>query len=400
MIKVSVIVPVYNGERHLKQCMDSICGQTLKEIEIICVNDGSTDSSCDILEGYRENDDRIKIYHQDNLSCGAARNTGKAHAVGEYLVFWDCDDFFEPEALELMYERAKEYNADICVCGGNQYLENKGKVFPAPVYMNVKRIPEAPVFNRLTNEDYILNFTNVPVWNKLYKRSFVEREGLDFQQIRQGEDIFFTMHALCLAERITTIEKPLVNYRKNQKQSQIGNLSKAPFASFQAWIDTALSLQSRNAFPERSFANVAMESIIFFLRNLPDRQAFLSVVDSLQKEGLDQLHIREREEGYYYKAWYDECVKHLRNDTPEDFQTYLAYVTYIQFTGDTAEKRLLKQKNEELQKELKSLKAEIGKLKKEKEKSEEQKNSWFCRIGNITVRLPGKIRRGGKRNKK
>lgn len=100
MIKVSVIVPVYNGEKHLEECLDSICNQTLKEIEIICVDDGSTDSSWEILNRYKERDDRIQLYRQQNLYAGAARNTGKAHASGEYLVFWDCDDFFHLEALE------------------------------------------------------------------------------------------------------------------------------------------------------------------------------------------------------------------------------------------------------------------------------------------------------------
>ena len=132
MIKVSVIVAVYNGEEYLEQCMDSICGQTLQDIEIICVDDGSTDSSCDILERYREKDERVQVYHQKNLYAGIARNTGKSHAQGEYLVFWDCDDFFEPEALEKMYEKAKEQDADICVCGARQYLQEKKQSFPVP----------------------------------------------------------------------------------------------------------------------------------------------------------------------------------------------------------------------------------------------------------------------------
>ena len=91
MIKVSVIVPVYNGEKYLEQCLDSICNQTLQEIEIICVDDGSTDSSWDILNRYKDQDDRIQLYRQQNLYAGVARNTGKSHATGEYLVFWETE---------------------------------------------------------------------------------------------------------------------------------------------------------------------------------------------------------------------------------------------------------------------------------------------------------------------
>lgn len=89
MVKVSVIVTVYNGEKYLKQCLDSVCNQTLRDIEIICVDDGSTDSSPLILKEYQQKDDRIQIYRQQNLYAGVARNTGKSHASGEYIIFWD-----------------------------------------------------------------------------------------------------------------------------------------------------------------------------------------------------------------------------------------------------------------------------------------------------------------------
>lgn len=397
MIKVSVIVPVYNGELYLEQCMDSICGQTLREIEIICVDDGSTDASCEILERYRERDSRVKIFRQKNRYAGAARNTGKAHAAGEYLVFWDCDDFFAPEALEQMYQRAKEYEADICVCGAFQYLQEKGEAFPVPGYMNKKRIPDEPVFSRETNQRYILNFTNVPAWNKMYRREFVEKEALDFQPIRNGNDVFFTMNALCAAGRITALETPLVYYRKNQKQSLMGTLSKAPFAPFRAWIDTAESLEEKGRLPEQSFVNAAVENMIFLLRNLPDRKAFLEVVRFLREEGVEKLHIFEREEEYYNKPWYGQWVSHLLRDTPEDFQMYLSYVTYIQFTEDTAAKRLAQEKNKKLIKENKELRKENSRLK---QKIEMLQDSWSFKIGKALVWLPGKgkqLLKGGKK---
>ena len=96
MAKVSVIIPVYNVEPYLKQCMDSVVGQTLKDIEIICVDDGSTDGSLDILKEYATEDSRIQIIEQKNAGAGAARNNGMRHATGKYLSFLDSDDFFEP----------------------------------------------------------------------------------------------------------------------------------------------------------------------------------------------------------------------------------------------------------------------------------------------------------------
>ena len=92
-VKVTVVIPVYNAQRHLRQMLDSVISQTLKEIEIICVDDGSTDSSKEILEEYKSKDERITVLHQQNLFAGVARNTGMKAARGEFLAFWDSDDY-------------------------------------------------------------------------------------------------------------------------------------------------------------------------------------------------------------------------------------------------------------------------------------------------------------------
>ena len=115
MAKVSVINPVFNVEPYLKQCMDSVVGQTLKDIEIICVDDGSTDGSLDILKEYATEDSRIQIIEQKNAGAGAARNNGMRHATGKYLSFLDSDDFFEPRMLEKAYDLAEKDQADFVI---------------------------------------------------------------------------------------------------------------------------------------------------------------------------------------------------------------------------------------------------------------------------------------------
>ena len=104
---VSVIIPVYKAEKYLRQCLDSICGQTLKDIEIICVDDGSTDSSPEILKEYREKDERVIVVRQENAGAGAARNKGLDISKGKYLSFLDADDFFEPDMLEEAFRCAE-----------------------------------------------------------------------------------------------------------------------------------------------------------------------------------------------------------------------------------------------------------------------------------------------------
>lgn len=129
MVKVSVIIPVYNVEPYLKQCMDSVVGQTLKDIEIICVDDGSTDGSLDILREYAAEDNRIQIIEQKNAGAGAARNNGMRHATGKYLSFLDSDDFFEPRMLEKAYDLAEKDQADFVAYKSDSIIQRRNSLF-------------------------------------------------------------------------------------------------------------------------------------------------------------------------------------------------------------------------------------------------------------------------------
>ena len=115
-MKVSVIIPVYNVRPYLEQCMDSVLQQTLDDIEVICIDDGSTDGSGEILDKYVQKDSRVKAVHQDNAGAAQARNTGLEKASGDYILFVDGDDYLTENALETLYLRALEENADVCVC--------------------------------------------------------------------------------------------------------------------------------------------------------------------------------------------------------------------------------------------------------------------------------------------
>lgn len=368
MVKVSVVIPVYNGEKHLRQCLDSVCNQTLKDIEIICVDDGSTDSSYEILQEYKGNDARVQIYKQQNLYAGAARNLGKSHATGEYLVFWDCDDFFELKALELMYEKAHSLNADVCVCGASDYYQDLERLDKkVPHYLVLKKTPETDVFSRKTNEEYILNFTNAAAWNKIFRRAYIEELGLDFKEIRNGNDAYFTVNAICLAERITTVNKALVNYRTNQTEGLVSSLAKSPLTPIQTWMDAANDLRAKNAFPEKSFANKAIGSMLYMLRNIQQCDAFFEAVEFLQKEGLKTMGIYSRDEDFFYNEWHKNLVKCMEEGSPQDVQTFISYMNYMQLRKASAEKRTEKQNKNKAIKEKKNLELENQKLKEEKD---------------------------------
>ncbi len=323
MVKVSVIIPVHNRAQYLRECLDSVCGQTLKEIEIICVDDGSTDAAPEILREYQKKDPRIRIVSHEASTAGAARNFGMSFAFGEYLAFWDSDDFFDLTALEKLYAKAKEVDADVVVCGGNQFREEENKTVPVPTYLRLNRVPEGEVFNRYTNPDHYLDFTNMEAWNKLVKRAFAREFSLHFHTARYGEDVFFTETALGSADRIITLNEPLVTYRVNAGGSLSSLIDQFATDAVQVWLDTGKALKTQDGFGARSFANKALYSLMHTVSNLKSRDALGAVLEILQQYGLRELGILEREEGYYYEDWLTECVPHLWQDTPAEFAAFL-----------------------------------------------------------------------------
>ena len=417
MIKVSVIVPMYNGQAHLRQCMDSICNQTLREIEIICVDDGSTDSTPDIIREYMTVDPRVQLYQQQNQFAGAARNLGKSHATGEYLAFWDCDDYFELNALELMYAQAKKVDADVCVCGVNRWFEDTQMLSPnVSFYLKKKQIPDE-VFNRHTNEKYIFSFTSSAPWNKIYRRSFVEAHALDFQAVRNGNDIYFTQCAFALADRITTIDVPLINYRLNQGTSLVDTTSKSPYSAFNAWVAVKERLEQSDALPKQSLDNRCLASIMYVLRNIKDGNVFGQALDYLQKDTLPRLQLTAHEDdGYYYSEKDRLFVSHLLNDSAAELQQYLLHLTYKQFmdmeakyfrSRDAKQKadgklKKLRTKQEKLEAKVEKLTAKLAKLEaqyakackardKAQKKYEQILNSRDYRLGRALLAIPRKI---------
>ena len=124
MVAISIVIPVYNIEKYLKECLDSLVNQTFKDFEVICVNDGSKDKSLDILNEYAKKDSRFIVVTQENGGSGSARNNGLSRARGKYVQFLDGDDYFEPELLEKLYNLAEKYQANISVCSSRKVDDN------------------------------------------------------------------------------------------------------------------------------------------------------------------------------------------------------------------------------------------------------------------------------------
>ncbi len=216
--KVSVILPVYNVGKYLRQSLDSLINQTLKDIEIICVNDGSTDESYEILEEYKAKDNRIKVIHKSNKGTGAARNDGLRIAQGECIGFVDPDDWVKPSMFERLYEEIKEKNLDIAMCMPDGYDEKNAVNAPFPYFIdeNFKNIIDNRVFNwhDLSPFQYPMC-----VWNKLYSKKFIDKNKIDFAEGLDFEDHKFIFGALLAAQRVFFIREKLYIYRFNREGS-------------------------------------------------------------------------------------------------------------------------------------------------------------------------------------
>ena len=207
--KVSVIMPVYNVENYLRQCLDSVINQTLRDIEIICIDDQSTDGSLGILKDYAAIDPRIRIITQKNAGAGAARNTGLKVAKGEYLSFLDSDDFFELDMLEKAYHACSTNNLDFVVFRSDKF-DNDSKTY-IPLYYSIRKdlLPDKKVFNyRDIPKDLFKVFVGW-AWDKLYSHEFVVSNNLLFQEQRTTNDLLFVFTALVKAKRIMVMDDVL-----------------------------------------------------------------------------------------------------------------------------------------------------------------------------------------------
>ncbi len=321
---VAVIVPVYNAEDHLRQCLDSILAQTFTDFELVCVDDGSTDSSPAILSEYAAADKRVRVVRQENRGAGAARNTGIASSNSDYLVFWDSDDYFDSTALETMYKLSQEKNADVCVCSGKQDMDEGAIVAPAPGYMKRKYLPETMPFSRFDWETHIFDFTTATVWNKMFKRSFVEAEDLHFTNRRTAEDVPFVLPALAMAMRIMVTPKQLINHRVGRPGSLFSELSANPSEQIDGWIDARKELEAHHALPVDSFMRKATAAVCSLLLRLNTWESFSKAISLLKEYGMHELLLDDiREPGFYNAPWQREALRAILEKEPEEVAVML-----------------------------------------------------------------------------
>ncbi len=216
-VRLSVIIPVYNAASHLRQCLNSVCSQLVEGLEIICVDDGSTDESWAVLQEYAALDCRVQIIRQENRHAGVARNHGLARARGEYVHFLDADDWLEPEAYKGWLKLIESQKADICISYYYTYDAGQGKRVPAP-YLETEDLWQG----RFPEEAGQLIYHYAMPWNKLYRRKFLLEHNICFDDLICANDRYFFFQAVKQAGKVAVTHGRYLNYRWGQNSSLIG----------------------------------------------------------------------------------------------------------------------------------------------------------------------------------
>lgn len=303
-VKISVIIPVYNVERFLEKCLDSILYQTFKDFEVICIDDGSTDNSLSILKSYKKKDKRIKIYTQNNRGAGVARNFGLKKAQGKYIQFLDSDDYFDKKLLEKLFNLAEKNNADLVICSSRK-VDDFGNIIESQnpnMPINLNKAPLNKVFNKFDyKEDIFSLFTPIP-WNKLILKDLIINNSIEFPDLKIYEDIAFAHSLVVCAEKIIAINEELINYRFNRAGSHANIRSKNTIEMVKSCLKLKEFLQEKGIFQEfekafnKAFINHIRSEISFCHEE--EYQKFLSEFKNLlpnewekYQNGLRKNHI-------------------------------------------------------------------------------------------------------------
>ncbi len=266
-IKISTIMPVYNAEKYLKQSVECVLNQTLREIELICVDDGSTDKSLKILQEYANKDPRVKIVTQKNQTAGAARNNGLKYAKGEFLHYFDADDWMKLTTYETLWNKVKNTDVDFCVFQYSSY-NNTTKEFK-PVSHKMLNVDQITTFEE--NPKFFLYNAVVP-WNKVVRRKTIVENNLKYDEIVCANDRSFYFKLLLASKKIMIIPDYLLFYRINNSSSLVGETRSKNFdCHFKSFESTYSTYKNQPVELQQIIIDIAIKDFFTFFNKADDK---------------------------------------------------------------------------------------------------------------------------------
>ncbi len=307
-IRISIIMPIYNAERYLHETLDCLVHQLNNSAELICVDDGSTDSTSKILAEYADRFEQFTVITQKNTGAGAARNVGMAYAHGEYLMFLDCDDIYEPDLIRTAYETAYSQQSDVVVFNSNDYFEDTHVYRKTKGNIRTELLPaECPFNSKDIYYDVFRAFIGWP-WDKLFRADFIRANGIKFQEQRTTNDLLFVFSAIIRAERISTINTVLAHHRRASDSLSVTR-EKSWYCFYNALIALREKLQEWEVWEryEQDFINYALHFSLWNLNTLYG-ETYGMLFNLLKNKWFKNLGIVDKPASYFYH--------------PDDYESY------------------------------------------------------------------------------
>lgn len=309
---VSLVIPVYNSARYLRQCLDSVTGQTYQNLEIVCINDGSVDDSLAILEEYAARDNRIRIFSKENEGKGAAsaRNLGLKNAAGEYIQFLDSDDFFESDMVESLVDKAVDTGSDVVICAGQAFDDEKQCVTGRLPHPDLYYAPDTEAFSWKDCPEYICEIADNYAWNKLFRRKLLIDHGLSFTPIPISDDQDISMIAPIVAKRVAVVDRALINYRVGTGTSQCDSQTRHPEAAYEGTYSVVNRFKELGIYEDvkQSYLNVAIRLMREYFDRMTELEKAEFLYNKYRSEIFPMLGASDLPQGYFHdprvEDWY------------------------------------------------------------------------------------------------
>lgn len=268
--KVSIVIPVYNCEEYIGETLEALSNQSEKDIEIICVDDGSTDGSYAVMKNAALRDKRIQLFQQPNSGAGVARNVGLGKTSGDYVIFLDADDIISPELVERQLERIVQTDADVSVCLSDALNVASGERSELAYAVRKEALPAKQVFTLAELRGNAFKGMVGWAWDKIYRRDFLIGHRLEFQNLTSTNDLYFVFTSLVKAKKISLCDKKLITHRINISSSVSNTREKNPLNFIRALEEFKKFLVREKLFKtyERSFVSYAIHSYLWNLKTL------------------------------------------------------------------------------------------------------------------------------------
>ena len=371
MTKISIIVPFHNVEKYISKCLSSLMYQTLEDIEIICINDASTDASKEIVQNYIENDGRIILLNIENMSGQSyARNLGLEVASGEYIGFVDSDDWVELDMFEKMYTRAKSGDTDITMCMAKLY-DDKQQQFYTDDYYSLKPLERFgdDVFAPCAAKDEILNI-NVVLWNKIYKREFLQKNAFKFSNGYIYEDLPFFFETYLKAERINILWEAPYYYRRNRVFSTMQNSDKKVYDRIPMVEKTYNILKTAQFYGEKKAEIVSWIIDDIFHRYTLLEDKYYEEYYKRMKDFFSKIELTQEDKDILAKSY---CIDEFNNILE---RSYFGFWNFLVEKYKSSNKRI-KAAEHKCNLDIIAIKEYLEQYKLQKEQEKEQIVAWW-----------------------